>query len=182
MSELATSPGIMVNGGPGNVLYLDLNDKYIGTKTMHACPMTRGEYNDFRGWTPPAGEDQSVAGHLVRYEDGYISWTPADVFAASYRKTDKLNFGLALEALKQGKKICRSGWNGKNMFLFYLPPGTIPKAVIHDGALKSVVQQVEGDFFEALGSVRMWTADKKVLTGWLASQTDMLADDWMIIE
>lgn len=172
----------MVSGGPGNAIYMDPNDKYIGTKQMHAYPMTRGEYNNFRGWPAPEGEDQTVPGYLVRYEDGYISWSPKDVFEGTYRQTDKMNFGLALEALQQGKKVCRSGWNGKNMFLFFLPPGRIPKSAIYDGALKSVVDQVEGDHFEALGSIRMWTADKKVLTGWLASQTDMLAVDWMIVE
>ena len=67
-----------------------------------------------------------------------------------------------------------------------LPAGTIPKAVIHDGALKSVVDEVEGDHFEALGSIRMWTTNsqgrKAVLTGWLASQSDMLEEDWLIVE
>lgn len=92
-----------------------------------------------------------------------------------------LNFGQAIEALKEGKKVARKGWNGKGMFLFLLPAGKIPKSVIHDGALASVVDQIEGDTFEALGSIRMWTADKKVLTGWLASQTDMLAEDWEIL-
>jgi hypothetical protein len=94
-----------------------------------------------------------------------------------------LNFGQALEALKQGKKIAREGWNGKGMFLFLLPGGTVPTRAIHDPALRSVVEElVGGDTFEALGSIRMFTADKKILTGWLASQTDMLAEDWVILK
>lgn len=97
-------------------------------------------------------------------------------------KPYNLNFGQALEALKAGKKVARAGWNGKRMFLFLLPAGKIPKTAIHDGALRSVVDEVEGDHFEALGSIRMFTADRKVLTGWLASQTDMLSEDWEIIE
>jgi len=92
------------------------------------------------------------------------------------------DFGWAIKALKDGKKVQRQGWNGKGMFLFLLPAGTIPKSVIHDGALASVVDQIEGDRFEALGSIRMWTADKKILTGWLASQTDMLAEDWIEVK
>ena len=96
------------------------------------------------------------------------------------------NFGEAIEALKQGKKVTRKGWNGKGMFLFLLPAGKIPKSVIHDGALASVVDEVDGDYFEALGSIRMWTVNsegrKAVLTGWLASQTDMLSEDWEIID
>jgi len=70
--------------------------RYTGTKTLAATPMTRGEYNAYRGWTAPEGEPQDVAGYLVEYEDGgkandsrhagYISWSPADVFERSYRE------------------------------------------------------------------------------------------------
>ena len=95
----------------------------------------------------------------------------------------QLTFGEALEALKEGKRIAREGWNGKDMFLFLLPAGEVPKTAIHDPRLREVIdEQVEGDTFEALGSIRMFTADKKVLTGWLASQTDMLSDDWCILD
>lgn len=67
---------------------------YIGTKVVHAVPMTRQEYNDFRGWVLPVDEDGSDAGFLVQYTDGgkgnvpgfsgYISWSPSDVFLGSY--------------------------------------------------------------------------------------------------
>lgn len=94
----------------------------------------------------------------------------------------EVSFGEAIEALKKGKRITRSGWNGKGMFLFLLPAGIIPIKAIHDPTLRSIIEeQVEGDTFEALGSIRMWTADKKILTGWLASQTDILAEDWLIL-
>jgi hypothetical protein len=94
-----------------------------------------------------------------------------------------LNFGQAIEALKQGKRVAREGWNGKGMFLFLLPAGVVPVKAIHDPALREVIEkEVGGETFEALGSIRMFTADKKILTGWLASQTDMLSEDWMIVE
>jgi hypothetical protein len=94
-------------------------------------------------------------------------------------------FGAALEALKAGKKIARDGWNGKGMFLFLLPAGQVPKSAIHDPGLRAVIDsEVEGDTFEALGTIRMWTTNssgrRAVLTGWLASQTDMLSEDWVI--
>ena len=92
------------------------------------------------------------------------------------------NFGQAIEALKQGKRVARQGWNGKGMFLFLLPAGTVPTKVIHDPALREVIEQeICGETFEALGSIRMFTADKKILTGWLASQTDILSEDWVIL-
>lgn len=93
-----------------------------------------------------------------------------------------MTFGEALEALKKGKRISREGWNGKGMFLFLLPAGDgIPTTAIHDPVLREVIEsEVGGDTFDALGSIRMFTADKKVLTGWLASQTDMLSEDWTV--
>ncbi len=92
-------------------------------------------------------------------------------------------FGEAIEALKQGKRVAREGWNGKGMFLFLLPSGDkIPTKVIHDPALRAVIEsEVGGDTFDAYGSIRMFTADKKILTGWLASQTDILSEDWQIL-
>ena len=92
-----------------------------------------------------------------------------------------LKFGEALEALKKGEKIAREGWDGKNMFLFLLPAGRIPKTAIHDPALKEVLENNGCDHFEALGAIRMKTADDKILTGWLASQTDLLSEDWLIL-
>lgn len=102
-------------------------------------------------------------------------------FKYTLTMNDFLNFGEALEALKDGKKIARNGWNGKDMFLFLLPAGTIPKTAIHDPALKEVLEKNGKDHFEALGSIRMKTADDKILTGWLASQTDLLSNDWVVL-
>lgn len=69
--------------------------RYVGTKTLSARPMTRGEYLAYRGWPLPEGEDPADAGYLVEYEDGgkandsrhlgYISWSPADVFERTYK-------------------------------------------------------------------------------------------------
>ena len=84
-------------------------------------------------------------------------------------------FGDAIEALKQNKRVARIGWNGKNMFLFLLPAGTVPTKAIQDPNLRQVIESpLHGETFEALGTIRMVTADKKILTGWLASQTDIV--------
>ncbi len=93
------------------------------------------------------------------------------------------DIGYAVAALKSGQRVRRAGWNGKGMFLFLLPAGEgIPTKVIHDPALRAVIEtELGGSTFDALGSVRMFTADKKILTGWLASQSDLLAEDWEIL-
>lgn len=58
--------------------------KYIGVKLVEAKPMTRGDYNKFRGWTIPADENPNDEGYVVKYEDGYVSWSPIEVFNKAY--------------------------------------------------------------------------------------------------
>lgn len=63
--------------------------KYVGTKLIEAEPMTRGAYNKYRGWTIPANENPDDPGYLVRYPDGYVSWSPKEIFDAAYREYDQ---------------------------------------------------------------------------------------------
>ena len=92
--------------------------KYIGTKMIEATPMSRGEYNRYRGWTIPKDENPADEGYLVKYSDGYESWSPKKQFEEAYRDCMGMTFGIALELLKKGCKVAREGWNGKRMFLF----------------------------------------------------------------
>lgn len=91
------------------------------------------------------------------------------------------NFGIAIEYLKSGKKVSRTGWNGKNMFLWLKPSTVIKSDWCKDPMLKEIVDANGGET-EALGTICMKTADNKILTGWLASQTDMLSEDWVVVE
>lgn len=90
-----------------------------------------------------------------------------------------MNFGEAIEALKAGKKVTRKGWNGKDMYLWLMPAATVKAEWCKEPHLKELAEKNGGEV-ECLGSIRMKTADNKVLTGWLASQTDMLSEDWEI--
>ena len=92
----------------------------------------------------------------------------------------RLTFGRAIESLKAGYRVCRTGWNGKGMYLWLLPAAIVKSEWCREPHLKAVAE-ANGGQIEALGSIRMMTDDKKVLTGWLASQTDMLAEDWEIL-
>lgn len=145
--------------------------------------MSLGLYYQMRGWGISSDEDPNIEGYMIRNIEGDIGWSPKKDFERSYREINGLTFGLAIELLKQGHRVARKGWNGKNMFLFLLPAGTVPTKAIHDPALREVIEsEVGGDTFEALGSIRMFTADKKILTGWLASQTDILSEDWELVQ
>lgn len=57
---------------------------YIGIKQVQAEPMTRGAYNDYRGWTIPADENPEDDGYIVKYSDDYISWSPKKAFEEAY--------------------------------------------------------------------------------------------------
>lgn len=145
---------------------------YIGTKMIQACPMTRGAYNEYRGWTIPADENPADEGYMVKYSDGYVSWSPKDVFEEAYRPTDNMNFGLAIEAAKKGKKIARKGWNGKSQYV---------ELASNIGYVNPEGEIVNPDH-EAIGNKALaFVGTSGVQLGWLASQSDMLAEDWYII-
>lgn len=71
------------------------------------------------------------------------------------------DFGSAIKALKSGYKVAREGWNGKNMWINLQVPDEHSKM--------------------SLPYIYMFTADKKQVP-WLASQTDILAEDWTVVQ
>jgi len=97
-----------------------------------------------------------------------------------------LDFSAALHALKSGRRIAREGWNGKGMYLWLLPATMVQETWCREPHLKELAHRNGGEI-ECLGSIRMLTAPnaqgaRAVLTGWLASQTDILAEDWVILD
>ena len=88
----------------------------------------------------------------------------------------QLNFGQAIEALKEGKDVARKGWNGKGMYLFLIGID------IHIPGIGGwTFTNGRNDNVQLLPFIAMKTADDKVVP-WLASQTDMLSEDWTIID
>lgn len=169
-------------------------NEYIGTERIRATPMTRGDYCKLRGWTIPSDENPEDKGYLVEYTDGimagnvegfdgYVSWSPKEQFENAYNCTgDGMTFGHAIEMMKLGKCVARKGWNGKNMYI-WLYEGEVCDADWLGGVpfVKEIALQNEDKKAEYLPCIHMRTADSKVLTGWLASQTDMLATDWVLV-
>jgi len=160
--------------------------RYIGTKLINAKPMTRQAYNNFRGWTLPAEENGADEGYLVEYVDGgkgntdhyagYVSWSPADVFDRAYRPCEGMTFGQAIESLKSGQKVARKGWNGKGMFVYYVPANAYP-------AQTGVAKSHFGS--DALVPYNAYMAIKNVnntVSTWVPSVNDCLSEDWEIVE
>ena len=148
--------------------------KYIGTKIIEAKPMSRGDYNVYRGWQIPAGENPADEGYIVKYADDYISWSPKGTFEEAYRAFDDgMNFGHAIELMKQGFRVKRKGWNGKNQYI------ELASNIRYVNAAKEVVNTEH----EAIGNKAIaFVGTSGVQMGWLASQADMLAEDWRVVE
>ena len=152
--------------------------KYIGTKIIEAEPAYRvvDAEGNVRVVTEAAEAKRCGTvdlGYKVRYPDGYESFSPKDVFEEAYRPIDGMNFGLAIEAAKKGKKIARRGWNGKNQYV------ELAERISYENAAHEVINAEH----EAIGNKALaFVGTSGVQLGWLASQADMLAEDWEIVE
>ena len=113
---------------------------------------------------------------------------------------EQFDFAVAIRELKEGSKVARSGWNGKGMFIFMRPADKLHITFVSK-EIKSLPQTVkdyyhqdlvdeagnplnlqEDDVVEFTAYLCMKAADGSIVNGWLASQTDMLAEDWVILD
>ena len=147
--------------------------KYLGVKLIEAEPMNLGDYNKFKGWPMPNDEDPLREGFKVKYSDDYISWSPKEAFEESYREISGLTFGLAIEALKKGFKVARNGWNGKSQYI------ELAEKISYINSKGELINSEHN----AIGNKAIaFVGTSGIQIGWLASQADMLAEDWRIVE
>lgn len=144
-----------------------MTQDYYGTKRITAWPQ--------HAQADQHGNETRGEGYAVKYADGYISWSPKDVFEAAYQPIAAMNFGHALLALKQGHRVARKGWNGKGMFVFMVAGSQFevnrePLASIL-GIGTEVTYRPHLDMKDAQGEIGVWTP----------SQIDLFADDWFIV-
>jgi hypothetical protein len=100
-----------------------------------------------------------------------------------------MNFGDALQGLSQGHRVAREGWNGKNgknMFIYKTVGNTvskdfIPKFASLPASVKTFLEQ-RGTDVVFQSSFTMYTAAGEMQPGWLASQSDMQAEDWVSLD
>ena len=138
-------------------------EEYIAVKRVSAEPLTKAEFEEKIGKKLPDSVLPDEPGYKVVYQDGYVSWCPKAQFESANRPIGdgKATFGEAIENMKTGWKMARSGWNGKGMHLELQLPDEYSKMSLPYIYMKTV----RGD-----------------LVPWLASQTDMLAEDWEIVQ
>lgn len=237
--------------------YIEMK-KYIGTKQIEAEPMTRGDaWGKHLLREKPSTENFDDEGYHVRYEDGYESWSPKDVFEKAYKiadtfldrlhiemrdlyeKMDKLSpfiesgkideivtdkyqnhllrlqhrimsryinvlecrigrldgspeaplhqmsFGDAIEILKQGGAIRRSGWNGKGLMVFKQVPAhiesdIIPKMQSLPQSAKYLILKGKG-FIDYTSQCLIYNENTGRADSWVPSISDVFADDWEIV-
>ena len=109
-------------------------------------------------------------------------------------------FGQAIASMQRGNLVTRQGWNGKGMFIFMRPADELHVSFVSKD-IKSLPQKVKEYFYQDCvdesgnpidlkkddvvkftAYLCMKAADGTIVNGWLASQSDMLANDWMIFE
>lgn len=100
---------------------------------------------------------------------------------------EKRDFGWAIERLKAGKRVCREGWNGKGMWVALTPESFVAATDTRCGAAKMLADDLaDGDDdpgeIAINAHIDMKAADGTIVIGWLASQTDMLSEDWMEVK
>lgn len=149
-------------------------EKYVGIKEVLAEPCTLAFYNQFsENKVTPADviPPYSGEGYKIQYEDGYVSWSPKEVFDKFYRPVSKnFSFSKAIEFLKSGYKLRREGWNGKGIFIELQRPDENSKMTHPYIYIDTTGLQTDNQ------------AAPKSLVPWLASQTDMLSEDWQLLE
>lgn len=87
-----------------------------------------------------------------------------------------MDFSQALDSIKDGRRVARAGWNGKGMFVFLVPGSTFQ---VNRAPLLGIYP--EGTIVNYRAHIDMRTADGQIVP-WLASQTDLLAEDWVHAE
>lgn len=152
--------------------------QYIGSKIVRAEPAYR--CTDSRARVDiivdPADAFPNYSkvedGYRILYSDGHESWSPKEVFEEAYRPTNGMSFGLAIETAKKGFRIARTGWNGKGQY------AELASCISYINAKKCFVNVEHRDIGNKAFA---FVGTSGVQIGWLASQADMLADDWKIV-
>lgn len=90
-----------------------------------------------------------------------------------------MNFGQAVERLKEGRKVAREGWNGKGQWVVLMPASFLESSVVNGRTSKHLGEGVDLD---SQPYFALYTAQGKWQPGWVPSTSDVLAEDWQVAE
>jgi len=138
-----------------------VGDVERAAKAMYATEGRLGSWDEIKAVWPEEYERW-----ITLAKAAVAAYSPGSESVERMRDMTKLNFGQAMVALRDGQCVCREGWNGKNMWISFVRADNW-----------SVGFPLSN--YEQLPWIVMRTADRKIVP-WLASQTDIVAEDWMI--
>lgn len=158
--------------------------QYIETIEVSAQPMTADEAVT-KGYIVKLHED----GYEVIYKDGYKSFFQKELFEELFKVVDNslsMCFGDAIEMLKKGLAIRRSGWNGKGLFVIKQVPAHIDKNIIPNmqslpQSAKDLILQGKG-FIDYTSQCLIYNENTGRADSWVPSVSDMFAEDWQIVK
>lgn len=153
--------------------------KYIRSHIVEAKPATLGEWEAETGkkWNE-ADRPRTDEGYKCDYPDGYSGWCPKAEFEKVSSPVENMTFGQAIDACRyRGAKIQRVNWNGEGQFVRFEHV-----TAYEDGGRKSPFELSIGSDCFVFHFVNRKTGEKGIQVGWLASQADMYASDWRIVE
>jgi len=164
---------------------------HMGAMSVLATQMTRGDYCKYRGWDIPKDEDPDEPVYLIEHTGGgrpnddrhlgHITMSPKDVFESTYRANGSLTFGDALVVLKQGRKVARSGWNGKDQYVVAQSQTTTTEAPKIWNLHNKAHAEKLGGSIDVAPYCTLKTAQDTLVMGWVPSTGDLFAEDWLII-
>lgn len=125
------------------------------------------------GCTEPVPCIQEGYMYITEDNDKYPQYMSAEEFESCCRDADKMDFGDAIAVMKDGARVARKGWNGKDMYVFL--------AYEADFVTDAEISAFDGKDVEVGDMLVLKTAQDTFQPGWLASQADMLAEDWYIV-
>ena len=111
---------------------------------------------------------------LTEENGTYLEFMKAEEFETVCRCADNMDFGDAIAVMKDGAKVARKGWNGEGMYVFL--------AYEADFVTDADISAFDGRDVEVGDMLVLKTAQDTFQPGWLASQADMLAEDWYIVD
>lgn len=142
----------------------------------------------------PTGEEEMIHNPCIATKMAYIEKaydedlrlkTCQDIQIVEYRvhfpMDEVMDFGVALMNLKEGHHVARKGWNGKGMFLVMQPGSQVPAERMRADGMKEYYKDAGIETVTIAPHIDLKAADGTYVTGWLASQTDLLAEDWVIL-
>ena len=132
----------------------------------------------FNGWCVKA-DAKTTRTRLNRELDTLINPNEQDEMLYNLKNNKIMDFGKAIENLKNGKKVARKGWNGKGMFLVLQPGSEVSGLDMRNYLAR---EYYGSSLVRIAPHIDLKAADDTYVVGWTASQQDMLSEDWEVIE